>query len=69
MILKRLVLRDFGTYAGEQSFDLTTAGNRNIILIGGKNGSGKSTFLEAIRLCFFGRFASRSTARDRKSVV
>jgi DNA sulfur modification protein DndD len=63
MILKRLVLRDFGTYAGEQSFDLTTAGNRNIILIGGKNGSGKSTFLEAIRLCFYGRFASRSTAR------
>jgi DNA sulfur modification protein DndD len=64
MILKRLTLHDFGTYAGEQSFDLATDGNRNVILIGGKNGSGKSTFLEAIRLCFYGRFASRSTSRQ-----
>ena len=66
MILKRLTLHDFGTYAGEQSLDLTTEGNRNVILIGGKNGSGKSTFLEAIRLCFYGRFASRSTSRQDK---
>jgi DNA sulfur modification protein DndD len=64
MILKRLTLHDFGTYAGEQSLDLTTDGNRNVILIGGKNGSGKSTFLEAIRLCFYGRSASRSTSRQ-----
>jgi DNA sulfur modification protein DndD len=66
MILKRLTLHDFGTYAGEQSIDLETNGNRNIVLIGGKNGSGKSTFLEAIRLCFYGRFALRSTARQDK---
>ena len=66
MILKRLTLHDFGTYAGEQSLDLATNGNRNVILIGGKNGSGKSTFLEAVRLCFYGRFASRSTARQDK---
>jgi len=45
MILKRLTLHNFGTYAGEQSLDLATDGNRNVILIGGKNGSGKSTFL------------------------
>jgi DNA sulfur modification protein DndD len=57
-------MNDFGTYAGEQSLDLATDGNRNVILIGGKNGSGKSTFLEAIRLCFYGRFASRSTSRQ-----
>lgn len=66
MILKRLTLHDFGTYAGEQSLDLRTEGNRNVILIGGKNGSGKSTFLEAIRLCFYGRFASRFTSRQDK---
>jgi DNA sulfur modification protein DndD len=66
LILKRLTLRDFGTYAGEQSFDLTPNGKRNIILIGGKNGSGKSTFLEAVRLCFYGRFASRFGLRQDK---
>jgi DNA sulfur modification protein DndD len=64
VILKCLTLHDFGTYAGEQTLDLATNGNRNVILIGGKNGSGKSTFLEAIRLCFYGRFASRSTSRQ-----
>jgi DNA sulfur modification protein DndD len=64
LILKRLTLRDFGTYAGEQSLDLATERNRNVILIGGKNGSGKSTFLEAVRLCFYGRFASQSTSRQ-----
>lgn len=66
MILKRLTMQDFGTYAGEQSLDLTTHGTRNVILVGGKNGSGKSTFLEAIRLCFYGRFASPSTSRQDK---
>jgi DNA sulfur modification protein DndD len=66
VVLKRLTLQDFGTYAGEQSLELATDRNRNIILIGGKNGSGKSTFLEAIRLCFYGRFALQSTARQDK---
>lgn len=66
MILRRLTMRNFGTYAGEQSLDLATEANRNVILIGGKNGSGKSTILEAIRLCFYGRFASRSTLRQDK---
>lgn len=57
MILNRLTLQNFGAYAGVQHLDLRIQGHRNIILIGGKNGSGKSTFLEAIRLCFYGRFA------------
>jgi DNA sulfur modification protein DndD len=57
-------MRNFGTYAGDQTLDLTTEVNRNVILIGGKNGSGKSTILEAIRLCLYGRFASRSTLRQ-----
>ena len=31
-------MRDFGTYAGDQSLTLTPDSNRNVILIGGKNG-------------------------------
>jgi DNA sulfur modification protein DndD len=66
MILKCLTLNDFGTYGGSQSLNLSPDGNRTVILIGGKNGSGKSTFLEAIRLCFYGQFALRSTpTRDK----
>jgi DNA sulfur modification protein DndD len=54
MLLKRLVLHNFGTYAGSQELNLQTTSQKTVILIGGKNGAGKSTLLEAIRLCFHG---------------
>ena len=58
MILHRLTLRDFGLFSGEQTFALTPRikykKRRPIILIGGKNGTGKTTILEAVRLCLYG---------------
>jgi DNA sulfur modification protein DndD len=61
MILTKLVLSDFGLYGGKHEFDLrphdTEEEIRPIILFGGKNGSGKTTILEAIRLCLYGRDA------------
>lgn len=66
MKLSRLTLHNYGTYKGSQTFDLSVGGERNIILIGGKNGAGKSTILEAIRVCFYGPHAFReSFGRDR----
>jgi DNA sulfur modification protein DndD len=66
MLLKRLKLNNFGTYAGCQEFNLSTSGHNNVILIGGKNGAGKSTILEAIRLCFHGQLSDRLlTTRER----
>jgi DNA sulfur modification protein DndD len=70
MLLRRLVLQDFGIFRGRNEFDLvprTRYGNRRpIILVGGKNGSGKTTFLEAIRLCLYGPLAlgSRVSVRE-----
>ena len=58
MILHRLTLRDFGLFSGEQTFLLTPRikykKRRPIILIGGNNGTGKTTILEAVRLCLYG---------------
>ena len=58
MILHRLTLRDFGLFSGEQTFILTPRikykKRRPIILIGGNNGTGKTTILEAVRLCLYG---------------
>lgn len=66
MLLRRLTLHNFGTYKGSQTFDLTVQGARNVVLIGGKNGAGKSTFLESIRLCLYGSAAFRtSLSRER----
>lgn len=61
MILTKLILSDFGLYGGQHEFDLrprsTGEDDRPIILFGGQNGSGKSTILEAVRLCLYGRDA------------
>lgn len=59
MILKTLVLQNFGTYSGVQSLNLEPADGKTVILVGGKNGAGKSTLLEAIRLCLYGAQSSR----------
>ena len=57
MIIHQLRLVNFGIY-GEQAFDLTpqpyNGFNRPIILLRGKNGAGKTTFIEAVRLCLHG---------------
>ena len=57
MLLRRLKLHNFGTYAGYQELNLKTTSSQNVILVGGKNGAGKSTLLEAIRLCFHGQLS------------
>ena len=58
MIFHQLTLKDFGLFCGEQTFLLTPRvryrKRRSIILIGGKNGAGKTTILEAVRLCLYG---------------
>jgi DNA sulfur modification protein DndD len=54
MILTRLTINDFGVFHGEHTIDLSPRDHRPIILFGGKNGAGKSTILEALRLCLYG---------------
>ncbi|MCI0604595.1 DNA sulfur modification protein DndD [bacterium] len=60
MIIRKLTLNDFGVFAGQQELDLSPRGYQGgrqnpIILFGGMNGSGKTTILEAVRLCLYGR--------------
>lgn len=59
MILKSILLENFGLYGGSQTIDLAprVGARRPIILFGGKNGAGKTTLLEAVRLALYGRRA------------
>ena len=61
MILTRIKLENYGLFSGPNEFDLRPRVKyhklRPIILFGGKNGSGKTTFLDAIRLLLYGRKA------------
>lgn len=68
MLLRRLVLEDFGLYRGVQEIDLTPRQKRGrtlpVVLFGGKNGAGKSTIFEAILLCLYGRAAIGDRVRQ-----
>ncbi len=60
-----LVLQNFGPYAGKQIINLDTnidaENSRPIILLGGMNGGGKTTLMDAIRLALYGHRAQCST--------
>ena len=64
MIFTELVLENFGAYADRQVINLRPEDNgtvRPIILLGGMNGGGKTTLMDAIRLALYGQRAKCST--------
>ena len=55
MLLTRLVLHNYSVFEGRCELQLPASENgRNVTIIGGKNGAGKTSILEAIRLCLYG---------------
>lgn len=58
MILDEITLYNFGLYADRQTITLTPPSSKKpVILFGGLNGGGKTTFLDALQLCMFGPHA------------
>ena len=61
MIIHKVIFEDFGVYAGKQELDLTLTADslydRPIILFHGKNGVGKTSFVEGIRIVLHGSLA------------
>lgn len=59
MYFSKIVLNNFGIYKGEHCITLHNQnGRRNITLVGGMNGRGKTTILDAVFLCLYGRKAT-----------
>ncbi|SEF62312.1 DNA sulfur modification protein DndD [Butyrivibrio sp. Su6] len=52
MIIKKLTMHNFGVYADTNVMEFT--GNKPVVLIGGMNGRGKTTILEAVLLSLYG---------------
>ena len=52
MIIKKLTMHNFGVYASTNVFEFN--GEKPVILIGGMNGRGKTTILEAVLLSLYG---------------
>lgn len=61
MLISKLAVCDLGVFEGLVEFDLAPrqvgARVRPVVLVGGLNGAGKTTVLNAIRLAFYGRLA------------
>jgi DNA sulfur modification protein DndD len=62
LTLKELRLQNFGPFQGQHLIPLTPSSTEQpIILIGGMNGGGKTTLMDAIRLALYGQRAQCST--------
>ena len=58
MIIDQLIIHNFGVYKGRQVFSLKPESDKKpIVIIGALNGSGKTTFLNAIQLALYGKLA------------
>ena len=62
MRINKIKLFNYGPFCGEHVIDFSKSVNngscqKNIILIGGKNGSGKTSIFTALQICFYGQSA------------
>ena len=55
MIIKSIELNNFRIYKGCHKIDLSVTDKENIVIISGKNGFGKTTFLMSLVWCLYGR--------------
>ena len=55
MIIKSIELNNFRIYKGVNQIVLTPKGEKNIIIVSGNNGFGKTTFLMSLVWCLYGK--------------
>jgi len=54
MIINKIILQNVFLYDGTNEFNFTTQGEKNIVLIVGENGFGKTSFINALKIGFHG---------------
>lgn len=66
MRINNIVLYNIGPFVGKNKFIFKTTNDKNIILIGGENGSGKTTIFSALKLGLFGSYSMGLTTNTDK---
>ncbi|MBF8149069.1 AAA family ATPase [Winogradskyella sp. F6397] len=68
MKISNIKLNNFRIYKGENELNLLSKGDKNISLIAGKNGFGKTTFLTSLIWCFYGKLMTQVEDKYKKDI-
>jgi DNA sulfur modification protein DndD len=68
MKFSNIEINNFRQYYSSVNIDLTTSSDKNIIIIGGKNGYGKTNFLLSIVWCLYGDKISQIDENFKKEI-
>lgn len=68
MKIDKIILTNFRQYYDENIIDLKTTNERNIILLGGKTGYGKTNFLLSLVWCLYGEDIAKIDEGFKKEI-
>lgn len=64
MLLERLSIENYGSYADKSEFNLSSTPDKPIVLVGGLNGAGKTTLFESLMVALYGKtYLGRKTTK------
>lgn len=69
MIISKISLSNYRLYQGVNEIEFKVKKGKNIYLISGENGFGKTTFLHSLIWCLYGRLITEVEAEVRKDIV
>ena len=68
MTIREIELNNFRIYKGKNKIELLPDGNRNLIIVSGNNGFGKTTFLMSLVWCLYGKNMGKVDELYRKEI-
>lgn len=69
MIIREIELNNFRLYKGKNKIDLSPDGDRNLVIVSGDNGFGKTTFLMSLVWCLYGKNMGQVDELYRKEIA
>jgi len=63
MIISCITLNNYRLYKGKNTLSLSCSEGKNILLISGENGFGKTTFLHSLMWCLYGKLMTEVEVR------
>lgn len=68
MTIREIELNNFRIYKGKNKINLSPDGDRNLIVVSGNNGFGKTTFLMSLVWCLYGKNMGKVDELYRKEI-